>query len=104
MPFYDYKCSDCGHVFEAMHGIDECVEACEACGGAVKKLFSPVGIIFKGSGFYSTDYRSKSSIAAGGNGNGEKKETEAPKPAPAASKPDKAPDKAGAAAKASDKS
>ncbi len=78
MPFYDYKCSKCGHVFEAFHAVDENVDACEKCGGGVKRLFHPVGIIFKGSGFYATDYKSgKSGYAqAGGNGNGSSKEPE----------------------------
>ncbi|MHB8780554.1 MAG: FmdB family zinc ribbon protein [Candidatus Geothermincolia bacterium] len=108
MPFYDYRCCECGHTFEAMHGIDDRVEACERCGAAVKKLFNAVGIIFKGSGFYSTDYRSKSSTTTGGNGNGngDKKE-------PPASNPDKtdtsakeaapAADMAGSATKTADK-
>ncbi len=74
MPFYDYKCKKCGHVFEALHPVDQTVDACEKCGGSVKRLFHPVGIIFKGSGFYATDYKSgKSGYAQpGGNGNGSK--------------------------------
>jgi len=79
MPFYDYKCSDCGHVFEVGHPVDQNADACEKCGGSVKRLFHPVGIIFKGSGFYATDYKSgKSGHAqqAGGNGNDSSKESE----------------------------
>ncbi len=79
MPFYDYKCGECGHVFEAFHAVDEGIDACEKCGGRVKRLFHPVGIIFKGSGFYATDYKSgKTGYAQpGGNGNGAKEhETE----------------------------
>jgi putative FmdB family regulatory protein len=84
MPFYDYKCCDCDHVFEAMHGMDETVDACELCGGRVKKVFHPVGIIFKGPGFYSTDCKSKSvnsaNPAGNGNGNGDTPKKEEPKP------------------------
>ncbi len=74
MPFYDYKCKECGHVFEAVHTVDQTVDTCEKCGGKVKRLFHPVGIIFKGSGFYATDYKSgKTGYAQpGGNGNGSK--------------------------------
>lgn len=60
MPTYDYKCTDCNNEFETTHGIDETVESCPDCGGKVRRLFRPVGIIFKGSGFYKTDSRSAS--------------------------------------------
>jgi putative FmdB family regulatory protein len=60
MPTYDYKCADCCDVFETTHGVDETVESCPGCGGKVRRLFHPVGIIFKGSGFYKTDSRSAS--------------------------------------------
>ena len=63
MPRYDYKCGDCSHVFETSHGIDDSIETCPECGGRVRRIFHPVGIIFKGSGFYKTDNRS-----ASGNG------------------------------------
>lgn len=66
MPRYDYKCEDCDRVFETTHGVNDSLDGCPACGGKVRRLFHPVGIIFKGSGFYKTDYRSSS-----GNG-GEK--------------------------------
>lgn len=57
MPIYEYRCTDCGHQFEVTHGVGETVERCEKCGGPVRKVFSSVGIIFKGSGFHVTDYR-----------------------------------------------
>lgn len=60
MPRYEYKCNECGKSFEITHGIDDNVESCEFCGGGVRRLFHPVGIVFKGSGFYSTDSRSAS--------------------------------------------
>ena len=64
MPTYEYECEKCGHVFEEFQSINaEPLKKCkkEGCGGTVKRLFSPgAGFLFKGSGFYSTDYRSDS--------------------------------------------
>ncbi|MDY6796731.1 MAG: FmdB family zinc ribbon protein [Actinomycetota bacterium] len=60
MPTYEYKCNKCGHIFEEVHGFDDNVESCPECGGEVRRVFHPVGIIFKGSGFYSTDSRRSS--------------------------------------------
>ncbi len=68
MPSYDYKCRDCHDVFEARHPISENVESCPKCGGKVRRLFHPVGIIFKGSGFYSTDYKTGSGKPSGNGG------------------------------------
>lgn len=62
MPIYEYRCLKCGHQFEKLQNIsDRPVGRCEKCGERVTRLFHPVAIRFKGSGFYSTDYRSKSS-------------------------------------------
>jgi putative FmdB family regulatory protein len=64
MPTYEYQCEKCGLIFEEFQSITAppltiCKK--EGCGGSVKKLFSPgAGFLFKGSGFYSTDYRSES--------------------------------------------
>jgi putative FmdB family regulatory protein len=60
VPRYEYKCNDCGKTFEVVHGVNENVNECRFCGGKVRRLFHPVGIVFKGSGFYSTDSRSAS--------------------------------------------
>lgn len=60
MPTYEYRCSDCGHQFETYRRIDEePVSVCEKCGGRLRKVFHPAGIVFKGSGFYATDSRAK---------------------------------------------
>lgn len=61
MPTYDYECSKCGNKFEAFQKItDEPLKKCPECKGKVKRLISPgSGIIFKGSGFYATDYKKK---------------------------------------------
>lgn len=60
MPTYDYECSACGHTFEAFHSISaEPLSDCPECGGGVKRLIGAgAGFLFKGSGFYQTDYRS----------------------------------------------
>jgi putative FmdB family regulatory protein len=90
MPTYDYKCLDCGHRFEAFQSMtDEPLTACDECGGQVKRLIgSGAGIIFKGSGFYETDYKKKSGspTASASSTNDESKEaksaeTSAAKPA-----------------------
>ena len=62
MPTYEYECSKCNDIFEVFQSMkDKRVEKCPACGGKVKRLFGTgAGIIFKGSGFYETDYRSNS--------------------------------------------
>ena len=60
MPTYEYECLKCGHVFESFQKItDEPLKHCPKCKGKVKrKIGAGAGIIFKGSGFYATDYRS----------------------------------------------
>ncbi len=59
MPIYEYKCEN-GHVFDMMRKLSEDpLTSCVECGAPVKKVLHPVGISFKGSGFYSTDYSKK---------------------------------------------
>ncbi len=67
MPVYEYQCTRCGHRFEAVHPVGEAVERCERCGAPVRRVFSPVGIIFKGSGFYVNDNR-KTPVPSEGDG------------------------------------
>jgi putative FmdB family regulatory protein len=58
VPTYVYRCTDCGHEFEAVQAIaDDALTTCPQCGGALRKVFHPVGVAFKGSGFYRTDSR-----------------------------------------------
>ena len=58
MPTYSYVCTECGHAFETVQGITEAtLTACPVCQGALRKVFFPVGVAFKGSGFYRTDSR-----------------------------------------------
>jgi len=80
MPTYDYRCKSCGHELEVHQGFDDDpLTQCPACGAdTLRKRFAPVGIAFKGSGFYKTDSRkssgsSSSSTTAGtstGSGTG----------------------------------
>ncbi len=67
MPLYEYECQVCGVRFEKRQRFDDPpLETCPECGGAVHRLVQPVGIIFKGSGFYVTDNRTASSTAVPG--------------------------------------
>lgn len=61
MPTYVYECRKCGHRFEIFHGVNEPPpKCCPECRGAVRRVVTPGGgLIFKGSGFYITDYRKK---------------------------------------------
>ncbi|MDR8409798.1 FmdB family transcriptional regulator [Nonomuraea sp. 3-1Str] len=62
MPTYQYACNDCGEQLEVVQKFtDEALTVCPACQGNLRKVFSAVGIVFKGSGFYRTDSRSSSS-------------------------------------------
>ena len=56
MPTYQYQCTACEHAFEAFQSFsDEALTICPECKGEVKKVYSAVGVVFKGSGFYKTD-------------------------------------------------
>jgi putative FmdB family regulatory protein len=79
MPTYEYACTECGNRIEVVQSIsDPPLTTCTVCGGQLRKVFSPVGIVFKGSGFYRTDSRGKPAKA---DGDGDK----AKKPADATS-------------------
>jgi putative FmdB family regulatory protein len=72
MPIYEYKCAD-GHAFEVIQSMsDDPVAECEVCGKPVERVFHPVAVHFKGSGFYTTDYARKGSKPSSSDG-GEKK-------------------------------
>jgi putative FmdB family regulatory protein len=77
VPTYQYACTSCGEQTEAVQRFtDDPLTVCPACGGGLRKVFSPVGIVFKGSGFYRTDSRNGSvtsgeKAAAKGNGSGD---------------------------------
>jgi putative FmdB family regulatory protein len=68
VPIYEYRCEN-GHTFEVMQAMsDDPIVACEVCGAPVERVFHPVAVHFKGSGFYTTDYAGKSKAAAGKDG------------------------------------
>lgn len=69
MPTYQYACTECGERLEVVQRFsDDPLTVCAACGGKLRKVFSPVGIVFKGSGFYRTDSRSGSVTSGAANG------------------------------------
>lgn len=58
MPTYVYRCADCGDQLEVVQSFsDDPLTVCPTCDGALRKVFQPVGVVFKGSGFYKTDNR-----------------------------------------------
>lgn len=76
MPIYEYRC-DAGHEFEVIQAMrDDPIAKCEVCGAPVQRIFHPVAVHFKGSGFYTTDYARKSSSGgSGSDGAGSSKES-----------------------------
>jgi putative FmdB family regulatory protein len=65
MPTYEYLCASCGHRFETWQRITEDpLTTCPECGGQIKRVLFPAGIVFKGAGFYATDSRSASSASS----------------------------------------
>jgi putative FmdB family regulatory protein len=95
MPTYAYRCTSCSHEFEAIQKFSEQpISECPACGQHTRRVFHPVGIVFKGSGWYVND--SRSSANAEGDGGkakvtAERSDSSAGKPAAAESKPAAAP-------------
>jgi putative FmdB family regulatory protein len=71
VPTYDYQCRSCGLITEVVHSmLEDGPTECERCGGQLRRVFHPTGIIFKGGGFYKTDSRSASSGSVAGSGRG----------------------------------
>ena len=86
MPTYQYACTACAERLEAVQSFtDAPLTQCPACGGTLRKVFSAVGVGFKGSGFYKTDSRSRSSSSApaAATSSDAKSETKAETTAPA---------------------
>ncbi len=92
MPIYTYRCSDCGFQFDQQQKFsDQQLIRCPECGKkALHKVYQPVGIVFKGSGFYSTDNRSPSGT---NRSSGNHKEESESKPKETKTKSDKSPEK-----------
>ncbi len=68
MPIYEYMCTSCNHSFEVRQRFsDDPVTTCPRCGGTVRRLLFPAGIIFKGSGFYITDNRKSNTDSTNGH-------------------------------------
>ncbi|MDO9398949.1 MAG: zinc ribbon domain-containing protein [Herbiconiux sp.] len=66
MPTYSYRCTECDNAFDIQQAFtDDTLTECPVCGGKLRKVFSPVGVTFNGSGFYRTDSRAKSSSSDG---------------------------------------
>lgn len=77
MPTYGYRCTACGHEFERMQKItDPALTACESCDGPVRKILYPVGIAFKGEGFYVNDYKKSSGSTKSESSSGESKSSD----------------------------
>ena len=95
MPTYTYTCTSCNDLIERRQSFSDApLTTCEQCGGSLRKVFHPVGIVFKGSGWYVTDSRSASATSSTSNGASastttaaESKPAETSKPAEASSTP-----------------
>ena len=95
MPTYQYACTACNHRFEAVQSFsDASLTDCPECTGGLRKVFSSVGIVFKGSGFYRNDSREKATSGASDSSKSESSTSGAK----ADLKPDATPAKAGSAA------
>jgi putative FmdB family regulatory protein len=79
MPLYEYACQECGHRFEVRQGIrEDPLTTCPNCGGKIRRVIHPVGIVFKGSGFYKTDSRAAAQSTNGSSEQAPATETAAP--------------------------
>ncbi|MGH8824134.1 MAG: FmdB family zinc ribbon protein [Jiangellaceae bacterium] len=71
MPTYQYACTSCGEQLEVVQKFtDDALTVCPVCAGRLRKVFSAVGVVFKGSGFYRTDSRAKEPVASANNASG----------------------------------
>ena len=69
MPTYSYRCTECGNAFDVVQSFtDDSLTVCPVCQGVLRKVFSPVGVTFNGSGFYRTDSRSGSGSSSSSSG------------------------------------
>jgi putative FmdB family regulatory protein len=85
MPIYEYRCRN-GHLFEVFQSMsDDPVTACEICGAPVERVFHPVAVHFKGSGFYTTDYARKGAGKASSDGGGDSSKSDSSKAEPGSS-------------------
>ena len=83
MPTYEYACTSCGRHFDVVQSFsDDPLTTCEVCEGTLRRVFHPVGVLLKGSGFYSTDNRAGKKPAPTGKDAKETKDTKDTKDAP----------------------
>ena len=84
MPTYTYQCDSCGHGLEAVQRFaDDPLSECPQCGASIRRVIQPVGVVFKGSGWYITDSRPKSSGEGGDGASASKSKDKADAPAKA---------------------
>jgi putative FmdB family regulatory protein len=77
MPTYQYRCTECGEDLEAVQKFsDPALTTCPTCAGQLRKVFNPVGVVFKGSGFYRTDSRNGSKSRTDGDSDTSEKKSE----------------------------
>src|SRR5690348_12017132 len=103
MPIYVYRCANCNGEIEKRQGFSDApLTTCESCGGSLRRVLQPAGVIFKGSGWYSTDYRNgangKKSSADSGDGNNKNGADSSAKSDSAAAKSESTPAKSDSAA------
>jgi putative FmdB family regulatory protein len=68
VPTYQYACTECGEQLEVVQKFtDDALTVCPECDGRLRKVFSPVGVVFKGSGFYRTDSRNGANVSSNGS-------------------------------------
>ena len=85
MPTYSYRCTECDNAFDIHQAFTEdSLTVCPACGGALRKVFSAVGVTFNGSGFYRNDSRSTKSSTDGASSSSSSTSSSTPAPKPAA--------------------
>ena len=87
MPTYSHRCTECGTAFDIHQSFtDDSLTVCPTCGGVLRKVFSPVGVTFSGSGFYRTDSRAADAKSGSAkSGSSESSSSSSSKPAAAAS-------------------
>ncbi|MFE2095577.1 FmdB family zinc ribbon protein [Streptomyces sp. NPDC059468] len=86
MPTYQYQCTECGEGLEAVQKFtDDALTECPNCGGRLKKVFSAVGIVFKGSGFYRNDSRGSTSSSSPATKSSSSSSTDSKSSSPASS-------------------
>jgi len=89
MPIYTYECESCGERFEAKQSFqDASLTVCATCEGELHRIIQPVGIVFKGSGFYVTDSRGKQNLATSGTKKDEDKSSDGSEGAAVSTMPD----------------